>query len=668
MIYLKEKFELKKIWILLFFCFTFILVGCNKGETSEQAFEAYVKLWNDKKFADMYDQLSKYAKESISKKEFTEKNEKIYEGIGVENLKIKREKVSKDKKESKVILFTVSMDTAGGEISFSHEATLVKEKDGDKKSWKINWTPDFIFPGMKKNYKVRLQTEQGKRGEIYDRNGKGLVVNGKATEVGIIPEKLGDTATQTKEIIAQLLNMSIEEVDQKLTAKWIKPDSYVPIGILPEGRTQSDYISLEGVSSRPVKVRTYPLGEAAAHLTGYIGEVNAEELKLLQKKGYQTDDLVGKTGLEKVLENKLRGEKGGRVFMEDENGKEIKNLAKTEARDGENVTLTIDASIQEKIYNEMKNEAGSSAAINPKTGETIALVSSPAYNPNIIVRGASKAQREVWNNDLKNPMINRFTQAVVPGSVFKTITGAIGLEVNVINPTEEFKIEGLKWTKDSSWGNYYVTRVKDASPIDFDKAMKYSDNIYFAQQALKIGKDQYESMLKKFGFHEKLPIEYEFPMSIIAKDGMKNDIQLADTGYGQGQVLMTPLHLALTYAPIVNEGNIPSPHLIQKKVKNWKENVISKESQRILKSALIKVINDSDGAGKIARIDDMTLAGKTGTAELKESKEADGKELEWFAAFDANAPDMIVTMMIEDVKGRGGSNVPGEKIKHIFQK
>ncbi|PFZ12353.1 MecA protein [Bacillus pseudomycoides] len=659
---------MKKIWILLFFCFTFILVGCNKGETSEQAFETYIKLWNDKKFADMYDQLSKHAKESISKKEFTEKNEKIYEGIGVENLKIKREKVSKDKTESEVILFTVSMDTAGGEISFSHEATLVKEKDGDKKSWKINWTPDFIFPGMKKNYKVRLQTEQGKRGEIYDRNGKGLVVNGKATEVGIIPEKLGDTGTQTKETIAQLLNMSIEEVDQKLTAKWIKPDSYVPIGILPEGRTQSDYISLEGVSSRPIKVRTYPLGEAAAHLTGYIGEVNAEELKLLQKKGYQADDLVGKTGLEKVLENKLRGEKGGRVFMEDENGKEIKNLAKTEARDGENVTLTIDASIQEKIYNEMKNEAGSSAAINPKTGETIALVSSPAYNPNIIVRGASKAQREVWNNDLKNPMINRFTQAVVPGSVFKTITGAIGLEAKVINPTEEFKIEGLKWTKDSSWGNYYVTRVKDASPIDFDKAMKYSDNIYFAQKALKIGKDQYESMLKKFGFHEKLPIEYEFPISIMAKDGIKNDIQLADTGYGQGQVLMTPLHLALTYAPIVNEGNIPSPHLIQKEVKNWKENVISKESQRILKSALIKVINDPDGAGKIARIDDMTLAGKTGTAELKESKEADGKELGWFAAFDANAPDMIITMMIEDVKGRGGSNVPGEKIKHIFQK
>ena len=230
----------------------------------------------------------------------------------------------------------------------------------------------------------------------------------------------------------------------------------------------------------------------------------------------------------------------------------------------------------------MKTEAGSSAAVNPKTGETIALVSSPAYNPNIIVRGASKAQREAWSNDSKLPMTNRFTQAFVPGSVFKTITGAIGLETNTINPKEEFKIQGLKWTKDSSWGNYYVTRVKDASPIDFDKAMKYSDNIYFAQQALKIGKDQYVNELKKYGFHEKLLIEYEFPISIIARDGIRNDIQLADTGYGQGQVLMTPLHLALTYAPIVNEGNIPSPHLLKeaKVAGNWKENVVSKRIKK----------------------------------------------------------------------------------------
>lgn len=655
--------------MLLFICFAVMLVGCNKNESPKQAFEEYINLWNDRKFANMYDDLSEHAQKTISKKEFTEKYQKIYEGIGVKNLKVKTK--GENMKNKELFLFEVKMDTDGGPASFIHEAKLVKEKE----SWKIDWTPDFIFPGMKKDYKVRMQTEQGKRGEIYDRNGKGLATNGKATEVGIIPEKLGETAAQTKEIVAQLLDISIEEVNQKLTAKWIKPDSFVPIGILKEGTRQNDYIELEGVSSRPVNIRTYPLGEAAAHLTGYIGKVNAEELKSLQKRGYQADDLIGKTGLEKVLENKLRGEKGGRVFIEDENGKEMKNVAKKEAKTGENVTLTIDAAIQEKIFNEMRNEAGSSAAINPKTGETIALVSSPAYNPNIIVRGTSKAQREAWTNDAKLPMMNRFTQAFVPGSVFKTITGAIGLETNAINPKEEFKIQGLKWTKDSSWGNYYVARVKDTNPIDFDKAMKYSDNIYFAQQALKIGKTQYVNELKKYGFHEKLPIEYEFPISIIARDGIKNDIQLADTGYGQGQVLMTPLHLALTYAPIVNEGNIPSPHLLkeEKVAGNWKENVVSKKNQEILKSALIKVINEPDGAGRIAKVDGVTLAGKTlagktGTAELKESKEADGKELGWFAAFDANAPDMIVTMMIEDVKGRGGSNVPGEKVKHVFQK
>ena len=172
------------------------------------------------------------------------------------------------------------MDTDVGPVSFIHEAKLVK----DKESWEIDWTPDFIFPGMKKDYKVRMQIEQGKRGEIYDRNGKGLATNGKATEVGIIPEKLGETAAQTKEIVAQLLDMSIEEVEQKLTAKWIKPDSFVPIGILKEGTRQNDYIELEGVSSHPVNIRTYPLGEAAAHLTGYIGKVNAEKLKSLQNK------------------------------------------------------------------------------------------------------------------------------------------------------------------------------------------------------------------------------------------------------------------------------------------------------------------------------------------------------------------------------------------------
>ncbi|MGR6012426.1 penicillin-binding transpeptidase domain-containing protein [Bacillus paranthracis] len=156
-------------------------------------------------------------------------------------------------------------------------------------------------------------------------------------------------------------------------------------------------------------------------------------------------------------------------------------------------------------------------------------------------------------------MTNRFTQLSVPGSVFKPITAAIGLETKTIDPKEELKIEGLKWTKDSSWGNYYVTRVKDANPIDFDKAMKYSDNIYFAQEALKIGKDKFMSEAKKFGFDEKLPIEYGFPASKIANDSIKNDIQMADTGYGQGQVLMTPLHLALTYAPIVNEGKHTFP-------------------------------------------------------------------------------------------------------------
>ncbi|MFD3448740.1 penicillin-binding transpeptidase domain-containing protein [Microbacteriaceae bacterium 4G12] len=664
---------MKKWWGALFLCLSLLLVSCNKEEQPDQAFDTYIKAWNENKFDTMYEQLSTDAKQSISKEDFMKRYQNIYSGIDVKNLKVEKVKKKDDKKSEKndaTVPYHVSMDTVGGKITFDYQAKLVKEKAGDKEKWKVDWNTTLIFPKLGKDERVRSQDFPAKRGEIYDRNGTGLATNGNALELGITPGKLGDTAQQTKGTIAKLLGSSIEEIDKKLTQPWVKPDQFVPIAIIPEGVSKEDYASLPGVTTKTKPVRTYPLGEAAAHLTGYMGKVNAEELKTLEKKGYKADDPVGKTGLEKVFEDTLRGENGGRVYITDAKGKEVAQLAKKEAKDGQNITLTIDSNLQAKIYKEMNGEAGSSAAVDPKTGETLALVSSPSYNPNAIIKGASKAQWDAWNNDPKKPMNNRFTQAYAPGSVFKPVTGAIGLETKTIDPKEAIKIDGLKWAKDQSWGDYYVTRVKDASPIDFEKAMIYSDNIYFAQSALKIGKDKFTEQAKKFGIGEKLPIEYPFSTSQIAKDGMKNDIQLADTGYGQGQTLMTSLHVALSYAPIVNEGNIPSPHLVkdEKQVKAWKEKVMSKETGDTLKNALTKVINDPEGTGKVAKLDNVTLAGKTGTAELKESKDATGKELGWFVAFDANSPNMIIAMMIENVEGRGGSSIPAEKVKHVFQK
>ncbi|HDX9579151.1 TPA: penicillin-binding transpeptidase domain-containing protein [Bacillus pseudomycoides] len=664
---------MKKIWGMLLIFSLLLVVGCGKEEQPEQAMDTYVKAWNEKKFDKMYDQLSKEAKQSISKDDFVKKYENVYTGIAVKNLKVAAETKKEDKKDEKNnanVPFKVNMDTIGGKISFENEAKLVKEKDGDKEVWKVDWNPSFIFPTMKQDDKVLVQSFSPKRGEIYDRDGNRLATNGKAAEVGIVPGKLGESAQQTKETLAKLLQMPVEDIEKKLTAKWVQPSYYVPLSVLPEGANENDYISMPGVKTSSVNVRTYPLGEAAAHLTGYMGKVNAEDLKKLEGKGYKADDPIGRTGLENVFEDKLRGEKGGRVYIVDSKGKELKELAKKQAKDGENITLTIDGNLQQKIYAEMKGEAGSSAAVHPKTGETLALVSSPSYNPNVMMRESAKAEREALSNDQKKPMTNRFTQAYAPGSVFKPITGAIGLGTKVLDPKESLKIDGVRWAKDSSWGNYYVTRVKDANPVDFEKAMMYSDNIYFAQEALKIGKDKFTEEAKKFGLGEKLPIEYGFATSQIAKNDIKNDIQLADTGYGQGEVLMSSLHVALSYAPIVNEGNIPSPHLVKddKQVKAWKEKVVSKENNDILKNSLIKVVNDPEGTGKIAKLDGITLAGKTGTAELKESKDADGKELGWFVAFDANSPNMIVAMMIEDVKGRGGSSIPAEKVKHVFQK
>ncbi|EJL21703.1 penicillin-binding transpeptidase domain-containing protein, partial [Brevibacillus sp. BC25] len=164
-----------------------------------------------------------------------------------------------------------------------------------------------------------------------------------------------------------------------------------------------------------------------------------------------------------------------------------------------------------------------------------------------------------------------------PGSTFKPITAAIGLESGAITPADSIHVRGLHWQKDASWGGYEVTRVSDyGGPVNLEKALVYSDNIYFAKAALSMGEEQFVKKSELFGFHEALPIPYPLDKSKLYNDSFKNEIQLADSGYGQGEVTMTPLHLALVYSAFANDGNIVNPSLLQEDKKGgyWKTNVI----------------------------------------------------------------------------------------------
>ena len=224
-------------------------------------------------------------------------------------------------------------------------------------------------------------------------------------------------------------------------------------------------------------------------------------------------------------------------------------------------------------------------------------------------------------------------------------------------------ISGLKWQKGASWGNYFVTRVHEANPVNLEKAMVYSDNIYFAQTALGIGKDSFTAGLKEFGFEEES--DYPFPLETSTIGNLDKEIALADSGYGQGQIQMSIVHLLETYTPFVNGGKMVKPTLVLEVEKTEKQ-VVTPEIATTVSGLLRKVVGDAEGTAHSAEIADYPLAGKTGTAEIKENQGETGIENGFFIAYNTNSPSLMVAMMVENVQGRGGSQIPVKKVKNVF--
>lgn len=313
--------------------------------------------------------------------------------------------------------------------------------------------------------------------------------------------------------------------------------------------------------------------------------------------------------------------------------------------------------------------------MNPCTGEVLALVSTPSYDDNAFILGLSDAQWSAWNGDEARPLYNRFRQTWCPGSTFKPVTAAIGLSTGAIDPGKDYGSEGLRWQKDRSWGSYYVTTLHTYEPVTLENALIYSDNIYFAKAALAIGAEDLTDALDQLGFGQAFPFEIAMAKSQYSNtDTIETEIQLADSGYGQGQVLVNPLHLACLYTAFCNEGNIVKPTLLyqeERAAEYWIPEAFSGEIAGQVQNALIEVVNNPNGTGYDAHREDVVLAGKTGTAEIKASQtDTSGTELGWFAVYTperaTERPIMIVSM-VEDVKGRGGSGYVVEKDKQVLE-
>lgn len=648
----------------------------SKKEKPEEIIVKYMSCIEKKEYDAMYSMIRANSENSDSKRNFVNRNSKIYEGIEVKNLKIDNIKVENSENDNVIVSYNMTFETIAGEVNFRNKVTLIDTEDG----YKILWNDNLIFPEMEETDKVKVSTIKAERGEIKDRNGKMLAGKGIASSVGIVPGKLKNKKESLKKL-QKILNIDIETIKNKLEAKWVKEDSFVPITIIPkideldlmemgfkeevqkEQKRQKKLLNIPGVMLSDTEIRSYELEEAAAHLIGYVQRVTAEDLKQHPKEGYNSNSVIGRSGMEGLFEKRLNGKDGHKICIVDEDGNIKKTIASIEEQDGENIQLTIDSNLQKLLYEEFKKDKGCSVAINPYTGEVLALVSTPSYNNNDFIRGMSSKQWDVLNHDKDKPLYNRFRQVWCPGSTFKPVIASVGLETGAFQENDDFGNEGLSWQKDSSWGSYYVTTLHEYEPVIMKNALIYSDNIYFAKAALKIGTNNLMKSLDNIGFYQDMPFEILMSQSQYSNtDKIETEVQLADSGYGQGQILVNPLHLASIYTAFLNNGNIIKPYLTYKddaKGETWIPHVFSGDTVYKVMEGLKGVINDSNGTARSAHREDITLAGKTGTAELKATKEdTEGTEIGWFAVLtadkDVKKPILIVSM-VENVKGIGGS-------------
>ena len=600
----QENKKSKKILIISIIIVILLVIGgiiawyiiSNMDQNKpDEVLSAYIECLKNKDYEGMYSLLSDSTKSRVDHDTYIARNKNIYEGIEATNIEIENMSYNK---ETKTVNYDMKFDTLAGRLSYNFTAAFDRQEDN---KYYLNWYSNLIIPSLKEEYKVRVYSNTGSRGNILDRNGKVLATNGE------------------------------------------------------DGN------------------REYPYGEVAAHLVGYIRGISAEELEAHKGEGYTESSLIGKTGLELAFEDRLRGQSGTGIYIVNENEEVVATIAETEMKNGEDIKTTIDIELQQEIYNEFDGDNGFSVAINPKTGEVLAMVSTPSFDSNNFITGFTDAEWNELSSDVDTPMFARYESTWAPGSSFKPITGAVGLTTNSFTATENFGTSGLSWQKDESWGDYKITTLTTyGGAANLRNALIYSDNIYFAKAAIKIGSDTFANQLLKIGFNKDM----DFPLTISKSQFGENneftsEIDLADSGYGQGKVLVNPLHVASIYSAFVNDGNMIKPYIeYSGETEYWIENAFSEDAVDEIQEDLIQVVENPNGTGHEAKVNGIEIAGKTGTAELKSSKEEDGEELGWFNAFivSDNADEQFLTInMIENVENRGGSHYLLPKVKNIIQ-
>ena len=532
--------------------------------------------------------------------------------------------------------------------------------------------------------RIRIIPTMAPRGTFFDRNGELLVQNRPGFAVSLMPvmTKIDPVVISR---LSELLKVPVEEINKKIEAHTGFDPIRIKADVTPDIVTiiEEQKNNYPGVIIEVQPIRDYMNKEEAAHTYGYVSEINDMELEKKKDEGYKSGDIIGKFGLEKIYDKELRGENGGQQVEVDVTGKPVQIIGNKPPTPGDDLYLTIDKNLQtaaEKAVDEQLKLIHANAAavvcMNPQTGEILAMVSRPAFDPNLFAHGISSKDWNKLNNNPYHPMDNKaITGEYPPGSTFKIITRTAALTEGVVTPSELIMDSGHHWIIPK--GN---AEGEALGLINFQQAMAHSDNVYFYEMGNRLGIDRLEKYARMFGLGKITGIDLPYESDgLVAnrrykeknfEDGDWYLSETFDAAIGQGFNLVTPLQAAMVMGEIAADGKRYKPHLVNrivgpdgKTVREFKPELLGTLDVPAADIQLVQTglheVTKYGTAASIFKGFPIEIAGKTGTAENPH-----GRDHGWFVAYGPFAnPDIVVAVIVEQGGFGSQSAVPiGRKI------
>jgi len=561
--------------------------------------------------------------------------------------------------------------------------------------WHLQILSSDDYRNMSENNRLRFVPVAASRGAVMDRNGTVLVSNQPSFSLAVVPQEVTDKENLLDRL-AKLLGLDRAEMSER----WEKGKGrarYFPIILASNiSRDQveiveENHLRLPGIEIEMKPVREYASGTLAAHLLGYIGEVSEDELNAKGFEEYNPGDYLGKNGIERAWEKELHGNDGGRQLEVDARGRVLRTVSESYPTTGNSVVLTIDVRLQKEAEKAFGDQAGAAVAMNVNTGEVLAFVSNPGFDPALF---SGKMPADTWKeylDDKRHPLENKaLTGQYPPGSTFKIITALAGLQEGKIDEKTTVNCSG---SYDLGTSTFNCWNRHGHGATNLKKALRESCDVYFYQLGEHLGVDSIAAMAKRFMLgapmgiglaHEKAGLipTAEWKLKRFAKRWFRGET--LPVAIGQGYVLMTPIQLASMIATVANEGTVYRPYLVKrvvdadgKPLKEFKPEMmgttgISPDKFKLVKQGLFAVVNEPGGTGATARLSDVHVAGKTGSSQvikLRDSKQATPYQYRDHALFVAFAPyekpEIAVAVVVEH--GEHGGSAAGPVAGRIMR-